>query len=255
MTTGALHDGHQATPPLASSLISVIVPALNEEEALAATLASVRAQNGPWEVILSDGGSTDATITVGRQSLSDLQVVSGARGRAQQMNAGAAGAAGSVLLFLHADTRLPDGALSLVRRSLADGAVGGCFRTAFDVPATDTAFGPVGRWAMRAWQARLWMRWHRLAFGDRALFVRRDVFESIGGFPEQPIFEDLDLVRHLRRRGRFAFLPADVQTSARRFRRHGAIRQQARNLSLWLGWLMGVDPVRLKRYYSDTERG
>jgi hypothetical protein len=105
---------------------------------------------------------------------------------------------------------------------------------------------------MRLWEARLWMRWHRLAFGDRALFARRSAFEAAGGFPAQPLFEDLDLVRALRAQGRFVFLDQAVVTSARRFARHGAVRQQLRNLSLWLGWNAGLAPARLKAFYPDA---
>ena len=217
-----------------------------------ATLATVERQPGPVEIVVADGGSADGTVAAVRQAAPTARVVVAERGRAAQMNAGAAAAAGDLLLFLHADTHLPPAALGAVRQALrSPNTVAGCFRPAFDRDATRRAFGPVGRAAMRLWEARLWMRWHRLAFGDRALFVRRDVFEQVGGFPDQPIFEDLDLVRALRQQGRFVFLDAAVTTSARRFRRHGALRQQARNLALWTGWLLGVSPRRLKRYYGD----
>jgi len=238
-----------------ASLISVIIPALNEAAGVGATLASVARQPGPWEVIVVDGGSTDGTTKAAQGALAEVRVITGERGRARQMNAGAEAASGDALLFLHADTHLTDGALDAVRAALAAGAVAGCFRTTFDVDAHDAAFGRLGRTAMRLWEARFWMRWHRLAFGDRALFACRDAFEAIGGFPDQPIFEDLDAVRALRRQGPFAFLDADVVTSARRFRRHGAVGQQGRNLALWLGWMAGLSPARLKRFYSDADRG
>ena len=159
------------------------------------------------------------------------------------MAAGAAAATGDVLLFLHADTLLPNNALDLVRAALADPAVaGGCFRTTFD-----DATNPL----MRLWQARLWMRWHRLAFGDRAPFVRRAALDAIDGVPDQPLFEDLELVRRLRRVGRFVFLDVAVVTSGRRFRANGALGQQARNLALWLGWNLRLPPDRLKQFYPD----
>ena len=231
--------------------ISVVVPTLNEADEIAACLASVARQNGPWQVVVADGGSGDGTAEAARQAMPRAHVVVAERGRARQMNAGATAATGDVLLFLHADTRLPGGALAAVRAALADAAVvGGCFRTRF---ADEAEFGALGKTLMRLWEARLWMRWHRLAFGDRGVFVRRDAFDAVGGFPDQPLFEDLDLVAALRRRGRFAFLEADVETSARRFARHGALRQQFRNLALWLGWNAGVAPARLKRFYSDRD--
>ena len=226
----------------ADALVSVIVPTLDEAAGVEGALRSVQRQPGPVELIVVDGGSTDGTPDRVAEIAPEAVVVASARGRARQLNAGAARASGAALLFLHADTKLPDGALDAVRHALDAGAAAGCFETRFDD----------ARGWMRLWQARLWMRWHRFAFGDRALFARRDAFHATGGFPEQPIFEDLDFVRAVRRIGPFAFLDAAVVTSARRFRRHGALRQQLRNVGLWMGWAAGVSPARLKRFYSDA---
>lgn len=223
-------------------LVSVVIPALCEASRIGETIAAVRAQEGPLEVIVADGGSDDGTAEVALRA--GAYVVHAPRGRAAQMNAGAARAKGEALVFLHADTRLPPDGLARVREALArPGVAGGCFRTTFDARRSV--------W-LRLFEARLWMRWHRLAFGDRALFAHRRAFEAAGGFPAQPLFEDLDFVRALRRQGRFAFLDAPVVTSARRFARHGALQQQARNLALWLAWNAGADPARLKRFYPDT---
>lgn len=224
-----------------STSVSIIIPALDEADEIEATLASALGQPGPVEVLVVDGGSADGTPEVAARC--GVRVLRAERGRARQMNAGAAVARGDVLLFLHADTRLPPGALDAVRAALAEpDVVAGCFRTAFDAAASP--------W-MRLWQARLWMRWHRLAFGDRAPFVRRAAFEALGGFPDQPIFEDLELVRWTRRHGRFAFLDAAVVTSARRFRANGALRQQLRNLALWAAWNLRLPPRWFKRFYPD----
>ena len=234
------------------ALVSVVIPALDEADRIAATLATVAAQPGPVEIVVVDGGSADGTVRAARRAAPAVSVLTSGRGRARQMNHGAAAATGDALVFLHADTRLPPGALDAVRDALRDPAVvGGCFRATFGLDAGPAAFGPLGRAAMRLWEARLWMRWHRLAFGDRALFVRPDAFRAVGGFPVQPLFEDLDLVRELRRRGPFVFLDRAVVTSARRFRRNGAVAQQLRNLALWTAWSLGVPPARLKRYYGD----
>ncbi len=222
-------------------MISIVIPTLNEEVGIAATLRSALAQAGPAETLVADGGSTDDTRGVAERL--GIRVIEAPRGRALQMAAGAADAQGDVVLFLHADTLLPPDALLLVREALADPTVvGGCFRTTFD-----DASNPF----MRLWQARMWMRWHRLAFGDRAPFVRRAVLGAVGGVPDQPIFEDLELVRNVRRIGRFVFLDAEVVTSGRRFRANGALRQQARNLALWIGWNLRLAPALLKRFYSD----
>lgn len=227
------------------STVSIVIPALDEAALIEATLASVAGQPGPKEVIVVDGGSSDATRAL---AAPHARVLTAPRGRASQMNTGAAAASGDVLLFLHADTRLPAGALDAVRTALRDAsAVGGCFRTTFDA----------GGFWLRLWSLRLWMRWHRLAFGDRAPFVRRSAFEAAGGFPAQPVFEDLELVRRLRRLGRFVFLDEAIVTSARRFRRHGPLRQQLRNLALWSAWNLRLPPALFKRFYPDapSERG
>ncbi len=234
--------------PARAALVSVVIPALDEAAGIGGALASVARQEAPWEVVVTDGGSTDGTPAAVLDAMPGARVVVGEAGRARQLAAGADASSGEIVLFLHADTRLPDGALALVRDALADPSVaGGCFATRFDTSAH--GFGPLGRAAMRLWQARLWMRWHRLAFGDRAIFCSRAALDAAGGVPQQPLFEDLDLVRRLRRVGRFVFLDATVETSARRFRRHGAVRQQARNLALWLAWMAGVAPERLARFY------
>jgi rSAM/selenodomain-associated transferase 2 len=220
--------------------ISVIIPALDEEAELPATLASVSDQSGPFEVIVADGGSMDATREIAARH--GATMVTSPRGRAPQMNAGATHASGDVLLFLHADTQLPPGALDHVRTALADpDAAAGCFRLRFDRD---------GFW-LWLWSRPIWMRWHRWAFGDRALFVRRTAFDAVGGFPDQPVFEDLDMVQALRQQGRFVFLDAAVTTSARRFERGGTLRQQLRNWALWTAWLLGVNPERAARFYPS----
>lgn len=231
---------HPASRP---SLVSVIIPALNEAVGIGATLASVAMQTGAVEVIVADGGSTDGTPEAVHRAMPEARVITPGRGRARQMNAGAEAATGDVLLFLHADTHLPRGALAAVRRVIGEpGVVGGCFRTRFTGPGAQSPW-------MRLWEAPIWMRWWRLAFGDRAPFVTREAFRAIGGFRQQPLFEDLDLVRDLRQRGRFVFLDEAVETSARRFGKNGALGQQLRNLALWSAWNVGVDPARLARHY------
>ena len=222
--------------------VSIIIPALNEEAELPATLATALAQPGAKEIIVADGGSEDATRAVAARA--GVQSIDAPRGRARQMNAGAEHADGEVFLFLHADTRLPDGALDRIREAFADAdTVAGCFRLRFD------GRGP---W-LWLWTRSVWMRWPRWAFGDRALFVRRSTFEAAGGFPDQPVFEDLDIVRTLQSYGRFVFLDAEVTTSARRYEHGGALRQQLRNLALWTAWLLGASPHRMARFYPSHE--
>ncbi len=209
------------------------------------TLRSVSVLSGPKEIIVADGGSTDRTPSV---ASSWARVVRSLPGRATQMNAGAAVATGEVLFFLHADTLPPPNALDAIRNALADPAVeAGAFRLTFD------RLTPLLRFYAVCTRFPL----PSLCFGDRGLFVRRRVFDTLGGFTAIPVFEDLDLVRRLHERGGFRFLHDYAVTSARRFERHGPLRQQLRNVYLWTRYMTGADPVRLSHLYGYTneERG
>jgi rSAM/selenodomain-associated transferase 2 len=222
--------------------ISVIIPALDEETEIAASIASAR---GPavGEIIVVDGGSGDATVAVARQA--GASVASAPRGRAAQMNAGAGRASGDILLFLHADTRLPQGFDALVLAALADPQViGGRF---------DVRLVPGTAWLrLVGGLINLRSRLSRIATGDQALFVRRAVFEQVGGFEPIPLMEDIALTRALKRRGRTACLRARVDTSSRRWQRDGPLRTVL--LMWWLRFLYfgGVSPERLRRLYADT---
>ena len=223
--------------------VSVVIPALNEASRIEGTLAAVTALSGPKEVLVVDVGSVDETVARAARA---ARVLCSAPGRAAQMNTGAEAATGDALFFLHADTIPPPGNLDAIRSALADPSVeAGAFRLAFD------------KWTPLLRFYSFCTRFHRpsLCFGDRGLFVRRSVFETLGGFAPIPIFEDLELVRRLHRRGGFRFLPGYVVTAARRFERNGPLRQQMRNLYLWLHFMRGSDPERLAhlyRYSSDV---
>jgi rSAM/selenodomain-associated transferase 2 len=222
--------------------ISVVVPALDEEAQIAAALASARAP-GVREVIVVDGGSRDATVRVARQHAD--AVLSAPRGRAAQMNAGAAAARGDVLLFLHADTRLPPRFAAAVLAALADPAVvGGRFDLRL-VPGT-----PLLRLVGALINLR--SRLSRIATGDQALFVRRSVFEALGGFAALPLMEDVAFTGALKRRGRIACLREQVETSSRRWLRDGPLRTILLMWWLRLLYACGVAPERLRRRYADT---
>ena len=218
--------------------LSVIIPALNEADVIEATIDWIRRQ-AVHEILVVDGGSTDATPTVAEAA--GATVLDAPRGRARQMNHGAEHASGDAFLFLHADTLLPPNGVSLIRNTLSDpGGDAGTFRLAFDDPSPLLRF--------YAWCTR-WP-WIRICFGDRGLFVRRSAFEAVGGYPDWPIFEDLELADRLKDHGEFRFLSASVTTSARRFQKHGALRQQLRNLYLWTHYLRGTDPERVAHLYA-----
>lgn len=222
--------------------LSVIVPALNEEPALPATLRAAR-QRGVGEIIVVDGGSVDGTVAVADE-LADL-VVRSERGRAVQMNAGVARASGEVLLFLHADTLLPPGYVADVVDACAlPGVVGGRFDV--DLQPSSPLLWITGELINR--RSRL----TRVATGDQAMFVRRDVFEAMGGFAAIPLMEDLDLSRRLKRAGEIACLRSRVTTSARRWQKDGALRTILLMWTLRLLYYGGVSPERLHRFYRNT---
>jgi rSAM/selenodomain-associated transferase 2 len=221
--------------------ISIIIPALNEAEAIRETLDAAARLGDEVEVIVVDGGSTDGTAEVARAH--GARVVTSAKGRGAQMHAGALAARGDVLWFLHADTLAPADAAECIARALADPrAVGGNFRIRFD--------GDSGAARFLTWlYPRL--RLLGLAYGDSGIFVRRAAYERAGGYKPYPIFEDLDLLRALWRQGRFVQAESCVVTSSRRFEGRSFALTFARwSLLQCLYWL-GVSPHTLARLYTS----
>lgn len=222
--------------------VSVIVPTLDEADGIARTLAAVR-QADDCEIIVTDGGSRDGTRKLAR-AVAD-RVICAPRGRARQMNAGARIAGGHALLFLHADSRPPDGFARLIVQSLADPAVvGGRFDVRLD------AAGRAFRMIETLMNVR--SRWTRIATGDQGIFVRAETFAALGGFPDWDLMEDVEFSRRLKRRGRLACLRPRVCTSARRWQRHGVIRTIMLMWGLRLAHCVGVPPGTLKAFYTDA---
>lgn len=222
--------------------LSIIVPCLNEAEGIAGALqalAPLRERGA--EVIVVDGGSTDGTAAAAHPH-ADL-VVTAPRGRALQMNAGAARARGTVLVFLHADTRLPDDADVLVREGLA--------ATGRDWGRFDVAIrgrNPLLRVIAAAMNAR--SRLTGIATGDQAIFVTRALFERAGGYPAIALMEDVALSSALKRRGAPLCLAARVSTSGRRWEKHGVVRTVLVMWRLRLAYALGADPDELALRYA-----
>lgn len=212
----------------------MVIPTLDEEDQIAAAIRSATAPG--VEVIVVDAGSADDTRQ--RAQAAGALVMTSQAGRARQLTAGASRARGDVIVFLHADTRLPSGFADSIRMALQDSAVvGGAFRFRFD---HRTLVLRMVEWGTRARVALL-----GLPYGDQALFVRRTVLDDIGGLPDTPIMEDLDLVRAMQRRGRLAFLPDPAMTSARRHRAYGVFRTAVRHGLAASAWGLGVDRARI----------
>ena len=228
-------------PPL-----SIIIPTLNERENLERLLGEIASQAEPAEIVVADGGSDDGTVAVAQAA--GIGLIRCARGRGQQMAAGAAVARGDVILFLHADSRLGPGALAAIRQALAarPDAVGGNFRILFD---GDQRFD---RWLERAYG---WWRGHGFYYGDSGIFARRATYDAIGGMRPIALMEDYDFVRRLERAGpTLCIAEPPLLTSSRKFRRRNKLAVVAGWLWLHALWHLGVSPDRLARIYYAKGR-
>jgi rSAM/selenodomain-associated transferase 2 len=217
--------------------LAIVVPTLNEEAGLRRNLPAALAAAD--ELVVSDGGSTDGTLAVAEEL--GARVVSGPAGRGDQLTRGAAATDAPLLLFLHADTRLPPDGIPRIRDAVAGGAAGGGFLVRFD------AAGPLLRFGERLINART--RLTRLPLGDQAQFVTRESFQSLGGYRDWPILEDLDFALRLRRLGRTALIASPVTTASRRFAQQGIARTVSTNWLIWILFFCGVSPQRLARLY------
>ena len=226
-------------------VISLVMPVLDEADGIVAALAALQPLRAAGaEVLVVDGGSTDATVALATP-LAD-RVIAAPRGRASQMNAGAAVARGEVLLFLHADTILPEGAMHLIAAAVSASRVWGRFDVAIN-----------GRSPWLPLVATLMSRRSRLtgiATGDQAMFVTRSAFTTVGGFPDLQLMEDIELSKRLLQHSRPACIAARVTTSGRRWERHGIWRTI---LTMWcfrLRYFLGADPAQLAREYGYVPR-
>lgn len=226
--------------------ISVIIPVLNEAQQLTSLVRALAPWQTELEFIIVDGGSTDHTVRLA-QAQPWLNVISfGRASRALQMNAGAQAARGEILLFLHADVRLPIDAAKAMQQALLEAqCVGGCF--AFSFPAT------VPRaWRIYSWGINLRTRWFQTATGDQAIFARRKVFEQVGGYRDMPLMEDIELFNAMKRFGRVATLAQAVEVSPRRWQQYGLLRTGLLMYVLRFGYWLGFAPATLKRFFLDV---
>jgi rSAM/selenodomain-associated transferase 2 len=217
--------------------IAVVIPALDEADQIAGAVVSAA---GPdVDVIVVDGGSRDGTPERARSA--GARVLNAQRGRARQLQIGFEASKSDVVLFLHADTRLPEGWGAAVAAALDDcETVGGAFRLKFDERDP--------RMRLVEFSARLRIALLAFPFGDQALFVRRSVLAEIGGIPDVPVMEDVDLVRAMKRRGRLALLPLTATTSARRYLEGGIGRVSLTHFLAFVGWALNIDRERLARW-------
>ena len=228
-----------AAKPFLVQNISIILPALNEAAAIVRTLSQLEGVDN-LEVIVVDGGSIDATAELARSR--GAKVIQSAPGKAVQMNTGAKAAAGDILVFLHADTLLPeDFSHQIVSALNQNGVAAGAFR--LTINSTRAGIRIIER------MANLRSRLLQLPYGDQALFMRKVLFEKIGGFPDLPIMEDFILVRRLKRKGKIIMVPAAVATSPRRWLHMGILKTWLINQLIIIAYYLGIPPERMNRWY------
>lgn len=224
--------------------VSIVVPVLNEAPRLPGLLDRLIRDFPGCELVVVDGGSSDGTADL---VAAPARLVQTWAGRGHQLNVGAAATTGPVLWFIHADTRPDPAALEQVQAALADPAVvGGGLRLSFDRGTAAL------RWV--AWSSNVRARRLGWIFGDQAMFIRRAAFDRLGGFPEWPLMEDLEMSRRLARAGRLVLLPARSMASSRRFDEHGVFRLLVLMQRLKLAYFAGVDPAELGRRYGAAPR-
>ena len=222
---------------------SIIMPVLNEEAVLERYLLPLTQQCTPheYELLIVDGGSTDETVTIAERYGT---VIYSARGRATQMNCGAKAARGDILLFLHADTLLPDNAFDAIEQALASPrVVAGAFKLCFNCDKL--------LYKLVAYATNLRSRITNVFTGDQAYFIRVESFRAIGGYPDQPLMEDLEIIARLRTIGRVVLVPHYVTTSARRHEQTGLLRSVLFMWYLRTLYRFGTSPLRLQKMYLD----
>lgn len=223
-------------------MISVIIPTFNESDTISRTIEKVRlaAKNSELEIIVVDGGSTDQTVSIVKNA--DALIISSPRGRAIQMNRGAAEARAKILYFLHADSTPPSNFANYISDSVLSGAVSGCFRLGFDYR----------HWFLRVncWFTQFDI--NAVRFGDQSLFVLKDVFIQAGGFRETLLLmEDQEIIPRIKKYGKFTVMNATILTSARKYLSNGVFRMQAIFFLIWVSYYLGFSQKILVKLYRS----
>jgi rSAM/selenodomain-associated transferase 2 len=225
---------------------SIIVPVVHESDRINSLIENIEGLTGDGghEVIVVDGSPTKDTI----RAIDNDEIIKlvSLKGRARQMNAGASVAKGEILIFLHADTELPRDALKKISSVMVQPRyVAGAFE--LDIKSDRLRFKLLSRWAS------LRCRLTRIPYGDQAIFVKRDYFNSLGGYRDIPVMEDVELMRRIKRRGdKICIVPEQAKTSPRRWEQEGFIYVNVRNAFLFTSYIFGVSPEKLASFYNDT---
>lgn len=226
---------------MGKATLSIIIPVINEAAVIQQVIGIAQTVT-ETEIIVVDGGSRDSTVEIARSL--EVQVLTTAPGRATQMNLGASVATGDILLFLHGDTCLPANFADWVHQTLEQpGVVAGAFELKIAAQG----------WGVRLIEQLVQWRshWFQMPYGDQAIFLTAEQFRWVGQFPEQPLMEDFELIRRLRRWGKIAIAPVPVVTSGRRWQKLGVLKTTLLNQRIILAYLLGVSPQRLMRWYRQ----
>lgn len=223
--------------------ISIILPVLNEETHISQILSAIPISDRE-ELIVVDGGSRDRTVSFAAEFTKNVFMTR--RGRGHQMNFGAERAGGEILLFLHADCRLPDNAFRAIRQVLSNTEISaGAFDLVIDHPSIWFRIIEIG--------ANFRSRMTSVPYGDQGVFMRKEVFLAVGGFPDIPLMEDIAMARELKKRGKISFIRSPIRTSPRRWLKEGPIYTTLRDWTLAVSYsVFNVSPKRLQRFYRDV---
>jgi rSAM/selenodomain-associated transferase 2 len=224
--------------------LSIVVPTLNEERILGKTLSMLKLTN-EGELIVSDGGSTDHTVSIAREFTDNVFVTTTGKGRGHAMNYGAKRAHGEILLFLHADCILPHGAFMIIRETLNNnGVAAGAFNLSIDHPAFRFRVIEAG--------ANLRSRITAIPYGDQGIFMKKELFDRLGGFADIALMEDIEISRRMKNLGKIVFVGPPIKASARRWLMEGVFHTTFRDWFIALSYsFLRRSPLMLKKYYRD----